>query len=197
MARPKEFDPTQVLDKAVELWWYKGYEGTSVQDLTHHLGIGRGSLYDTYGDKHSLYLAALDRYSELQKAQFAILLEQSASIREFLAQAFEQLIAAARTDPQCRGCFITNATTEMAGLDPDVAQRVAANRDQLIAVFATALAQAQQHGEIAARHQPEALAAFFFSVFQGLQVLLKTRPPQQMLDDIVAVALATLDPDVR
>ena len=62
MARPKEFDRTQALDKAMHLFWQQGYEATSMQDLCNHMGINRGSLYDTYGNKHSLFLEGIQRY---------------------------------------------------------------------------------------------------------------------------------------
>ncbi len=66
MARHKEFDQDEALQKAMEAFWARGYEATSMQDLVEHMGINRQSLYDTFGDKHSLFLKALDRYHEVE-----------------------------------------------------------------------------------------------------------------------------------
>ena len=91
MARPKEFDIDQVLDRATELFWTKGYEETSMRDLEEGLGVGRQSLYSTFGDKRDLFLAALDRYSSLQQERIEPLLAPDAglaAIRAYFARAF-------------------------------------------------------------------------------------------------------------
>src|ERR1700730_2144482 len=76
MARQKEFDRDEVLHKAMEVFWSRGYEASSIQDLVKRMGINRQSLYDTFGDKHTLYLQALDRYREVEGRKIVELLEQ-------------------------------------------------------------------------------------------------------------------------
>jgi TetR/AcrR family transcriptional repressor of nem operon len=106
MARPKEFDPDQALDRAVELFWRKGYEATSIQDLVEALGINRSSLYGTFGDKHALYLAAIDRYCEDVVAPRVAELDQAASPRAAIRQLFLSLPTRATRRRERRGCLL-------------------------------------------------------------------------------------------
>ena len=81
MARHKQFDQDEALLKAMEVFWSRGYEAASIQDLVRHMGINRQSLYDTYGDKHALYLLALERYSEVESRRLIDLLERNGSVK--------------------------------------------------------------------------------------------------------------------
>src|SRR5437588_10770448 len=92
MARPKTFDRTEMLDRAMELFWYRGYEATSIHDLLEHLEISRQSLYDTFGDKHALFLEALKRYEEKGKASMVATLNGSGSGKEAIAHTFRNTI---------------------------------------------------------------------------------------------------------
>src|SRR6266699_6654748 len=114
MAGKKSFLPEQVLDKAIDLFWKQGYEGTSIEDLVQCMGLGRGSLYDTFGDKHALYLAALSRYLAKYQGQVAEVLQQTGPLSEILERFFQVCIEELLSDPACRGCFLVNATVEMA-----------------------------------------------------------------------------------
>src|SRR5690349_23667377 len=105
MAGKKAFDPQRVLEKAMHAFWLRGYEGLSIEDLVQTTGIGRGSLYGTFADKHSLYLAALDRYIAAVRAQITTLLEQEGTLHEVLEQAFQAQLDALLSDPAHRGCF--------------------------------------------------------------------------------------------
>ncbi len=82
MARTKDFDEQEVLKKAVCLFWNKGYNATSMQDLVDQLGISRSSLYDTYGDKHTLYLKALEEYQQTNGGKLCSIVHESASAKE-------------------------------------------------------------------------------------------------------------------
>src|SRR5438094_9975113 len=104
MAGKKSFLPEQVLDKAMGLFWKKGYEGTSIEDLVGGMGLGRGSLYDTFGDKHALYLAALSRYIAKNGRQFTALPQQTGPLSEILERFFQAEIEELLSDPACRGC---------------------------------------------------------------------------------------------
>src|SRR5256714_15658440 len=105
MARPKEFDRDEALQKAMEVFWSRGYEAASINDLVKHMGINRQSLYDTFGDKHALYLQALDRYREVEGRKMFELLEQPGSVKKSLRQLFEGTVEKALCDEQRRGCF--------------------------------------------------------------------------------------------
>jgi AcrR family transcriptional regulator len=114
MSRPKEFDETSVLDRAMELFWDQGYQATSLADLELHLGIGRQSIYDTYGNKLGLYHKALDRYSRVPVTHLLGRLEAGGAqaIRSF----FERLIAY-QSCPSPQACFMVNSAIELAPCD--------------------------------------------------------------------------------
>jgi TetR/AcrR family transcriptional repressor of nem operon len=90
MARQKEFNRDEVLHKAMEVFWMRGYERASIQDLVEHMGISRQSIYDTFGDKHWLFLQALDRYREIQSRKVFAVLERPGSMKKNLRQLFEE-----------------------------------------------------------------------------------------------------------
>src|ERR1700749_792118 len=115
MARHKEFARDEALHRAMEVFWSRGYEAASVGDLVKHMGINRQSLYDTFGDKHSLYLQALDRYREVEGGKLFELLESSGSVRGALRRLFEGVVECSLGGGERRGCFVGNAMSEMAG----------------------------------------------------------------------------------
>src|SRR6201986_4496734 len=115
MARHKEFDRDEALQKAMEVFWSRGYEAASIQDLVEHMGINRQSLYDTFGDKHSLFLQALDRYREVEGRKLFGLLEQSGSVKRALRQGFEVVVEGSLGGGERRWCCVGNATSELAG----------------------------------------------------------------------------------
>src|SRR3989454_1626399 len=127
MARHKEFDRDEVLHKAMEVFWSRGYEATSIRDLVKHMGINRPSLYDTFGDKHALYLQALDRYREVEGRKVLELLERPGSVKKTLRQLFGGVVEKAVCDGQRRGCFMSNATSELAGRCKETAARTRSN----------------------------------------------------------------------
>lgn len=193
MARPREFDENEVLDKALDLFWHKGYEATSIQELLQMMGISRGSLYDTFGDKHSLFLAALDRYRQRSHARFMQILNQPGSVKTAIAALFKAIVAEAVSDDKQRGCLLTNSTIELTPHDTDIAARTDSNRQWVEDAFYETLRRGQAQGDIPAEADPRALAQFLFNSLQGLRVVSKTTTDRQTLDNIVRVTLSALD----
>src|SRR3982751_5501533 len=115
MARHKEFDRDEALQKAMEVFWARGYEATSVGDLVEQMGINRQSIYDTFGDKHSLYLQSLDRYREVEGRKMLEAVEHPGAVKGALPQLFQGVIECALGGGERRGCFVGNATSELAG----------------------------------------------------------------------------------
>src|ERR1700745_3071282 len=109
MGRQKEFNRDEVLHKAMEVFWTRGYEEASIQDLVTHMGINRQSIYDTFGDKHSLFLESLDRYREIQSRKVFAVLERPGSVKKNLRHLFEEVIARALSAEGRRGCFVGNS----------------------------------------------------------------------------------------
>jgi TetR/AcrR family transcriptional repressor of nem operon len=182
----------------MELFWAKGYEATSVDDLVARLGIGRGSLYAAFGSKHALYLRALDRYrGEHMAGAFAALDDPGAPLRPTLRRLFDALVAAALGDPprgdRPRSCFMVNATTERATCDAAVAARVRENATAREAALERAVRRAQARGEVAADKDARALARFLGMAVQGLRVAGAATPSRAALGDMVRLTLAALD----
>jgi TetR/AcrR family transcriptional repressor of nem operon len=190
MARKKGFDEGEVLDKAMNLFWEKGYNATSIQDLVDELGINRASIYDTWGDKHQLYLSALRLYRQNASSWLLnqIRTEQSALviIERFLHFTIESVIH----DKDKRGCFIVNSSTELSNCDRDVDAIVLENRKTMEKVLTELIKEGQTEGEINLNHSPESLARFIFSAMGGIRVLAMSQISEDELKEVVQVTLS-------
>ncbi|MBB5122470.1 TetR family transcriptional regulator [Streptomyces eurocidicus] len=191
MARTKEFDPDAALQSALELFWERGYEATSMADLVERLGVARASLYATFGNKHELYLKALERYGE----QSTVLEELSRpgpalpSVRALVRRFAEE---SARDDLR-RGCFVTNTAVELAPHDPDMGRRVERSWDSLETALTSALLRAAAQGELPAGRDPAGLARMLLVLMQGMRVVGKAAPGSARLRDAADQALSLLD----
>jgi TetR/AcrR family transcriptional regulator, transcriptional repressor for nem operon len=192
MSRHKEFDREQALQKAMEVFWTRGYEAASIQDLTGHMGINRQSLYDTFGDKHALYLQALDRYREVESRRLFELLEHSGSVKTALRQLFSGVIERSLGGER-RGCFMGNAMSELAGRCKETAARTGSNMEAVEEAFYRALLRGTREGELKRVHQPRAVARFLFASLQGVLLTAKAAPDRQTLEDVVKVTLSVVD----
>lgn len=192
MARQKEFDREQVLDRALDAFWHRGYEATSVQELVDCMGIGRGSLYDTFGDKRTLFLATLDRYQAVTVAPVLQLLDAPGSGLEAIREVFQGLVRDATACAERRGCLLTNAAVELAPHDPEIRARISANLAQVEAAFHRAVLRARARGEIPDGHDPRALARFLTNSLLGLRVTSRAAAEPHVLRDVVEVTLRAL-----
>ncbi|MFJ2264493.1 TetR/AcrR family transcriptional regulator [Streptomyces sp. NPDC087844] len=192
MARTREFDIDAAVSRAMELFWRRGYEATSVRDLVQHLGIGQGSLYAAFGDKDGLYRAALERYRTTFAAAALRSLEEGADARSAIrALLVERIHIAVEHDG--RGCLLVNAATERLPEDQPTRRTVrdvlGANQDALTDL----LCVAAERDEISTRHDPPTLAAFLVTFLNGLLVSSKITPDALALEPLVEVALTVLD----
>jgi len=193
MARHKEFDRDEALQKAMEVFWARGYEGTSIQRLVGHMGINRQSLYDTFGDKHALYLQSLDRYCQLESRKAIELLENSASVKKAVRKLFAGVVKGALCDTQRRGCFAGNAMSELAGRCKATAARTSSNMAAMEGAFYRALLRGKNEGQLKTVREPRAVARFLYSSLQGLVLMSKATQDRKTLEDVVKVTLSVLD----
>ena len=193
MARTKEFEPERALARATDLFWRRGYEATSMRELLGAMGIGRGSFYDTFGDKHALFLASLDRYREAAEESTLSMLE-AGSAKEAIRTVFEDAVdgLARQAEPR-RGCLLANTAVELAPHDPEVGERIAGHVARTEEAFERTIVRGRASGELAARHDPEALARFLVNNLLGLRVLARTGAPRRALEDVARVALEALE----
>ncbi|MEU5216092.1 TetR family transcriptional regulator [Streptomyces sp. NPDC020807] len=195
MARTKEFDPEAALRAALELFWERGYEATSMADLVEHLGVGRASLYATFGNKHDLYMKALDRYLETRDPEIVEALSAPgpalpgvrALVRRFTAEA------ASEGRQRLNGCFVTNSAAELAPHDPAVARRVELSWEQMETLLYGALTRARAGGELPADRDPRALARMLLVLLQGIRVVGKASTEPGRVLDAAEQALSLLD----
>ena len=192
MARPKEFERDVVLDRAMQVFWSRGYEATSIQHLVARMGIQRGSLYDTFRDKRGLFFAAIDRYDQVVTAKLLAILDGSASGQDAIRRFFRLKVELSLERGRPRGCLVTNSTAELASRDRGTATRVSAVLARIEAAFHRAVIRAQNAGEIDPARNARALARFLTSSAQGLSVMAKTSPDRAVLEDIVTVTLSAL-----
>ena len=192
MARQKEFDREEVLEKAMDVFWCKGYEATSIQDLVEAMGINRGSIYDTFKDKRTLFRLALAHYDDTVISEAIAKLEAPGASKPEIVQYFTSAVERAVADSRRRGCFVTNSAVELAATDPEMAERIAANLKRLEMAFYKALARAKDKGEIS-KHDLWALARFCVICLQGLRVVSKVNPASEAMQDTVRVIEAALE----
>lgn len=174
----------------MDLFWSRGYEATSMTDLVAHLGIGRQSLYDTFGDKRALYLAALDHYAKTGRA--SVPLPDDVPVRRQLKLIFAALIDRALSEPEHGCCLMVLAAAERAPADEQVTERFCSVADQLERSFVRRLKRAQHDGEIGAHHDPVALARFLTSQAYGLQLVGRGVRDRRHLEQIAQTALSIL-----
>ncbi len=191
VGRPKEFDEQEALERAMEVFWTYGYEATSVQDLVDAMGIHRGSMYDTFGDKHALFTAAINHYGRTITQSVEDTLDGPGSplgnIRKLLGR-----MAAPAADGKCRGCLATNTVVELAPHDPEVAEAVKALLRRVEKAFRRTLEQAVEYGELSPDASPRALARFLCCTLQGLVVMGKASAGRSTIKDIVKVTLSAM-----
>lgn len=194
MARTKEFDPDAALQSALELFWRRGYEATSMSDLVEHLGIGRASLYATFGSKHELYLKAFDRYERSGLTRIVHELSRPGpalpAVRAVVRRYADE---AAHGELRRSGCLVTNTAAELAPHDPAAARRVERNWDHLETVLHTTLVRAQTQGELPSGRDPLALSRTLLVLMQGLRVVGKASADPARVRDAAEQALTLLD----
>jgi len=193
MVRPREFDPDWVLESAMQVFWSKGYEATSLDDLCEATDLNRSSLYAAFGDKRALFLETLDRYGRRTVGRLTAALLRPLPIRETLAGFLSEMIDQIVTGPGRNGCFIGNCAAEVARHDRSAAARVRRNLDNVEAVFREPFERAKARGELAPGKDIEALARFFVASTQGLRLFGKANADRRALEDIAKIMLQALE----
>lgn len=193
MARTKDFDENEVLTSAMNVFWSKGYKATSMEDLVENLGISRSSLYDTYIDKHTLFIRALEHYQRIAFVKIQEITNSPGSARETIKKLIEHAINGISDSRKQIGCFMLNAEVEVAPHDNKVSQLVCSNDRQMEEIFYQVIQKGQKKGEIKNRQNARALARFFSNTVKGLQVTAKSTSDKSVFNDIIKLTVAMLD----
>lgn len=191
MARTKVFDPGQALEAAMRVFWEKGYESTSLDDLLRAMGIGRQSMYDTFGDKKQLYLAALEHYAATGGAELKRRLAAGPSPLGAV-EGFLREVASVSDVQRALGCLAVNAVAEFGKADPEVAAFNERSERLTETLFADALARARAAGELGAEVDPGAAAHFLHNTIRGMRISAKNGASATQLGNTVGFAMAAL-----
>lgn len=154
----------------MELFWEKGYNGTSMQDLVDVTGLNRSSLYNSFGDKFSLFEESLLHYQQIQDKNLVQIIERSHSPKEAIRSLFEGISYDLNEGKQSKGCFIANCTSELVNQDERIHTMLVKNKERVVGVFESLIKEAQQKGEIEGSKDAKTLALFLFSSLNGLQL---------------------------
>ncbi len=194
MARTKAFDTDQALKQALHLFWKQGYEHTSMQDLVEAMGINRGSLYDTFGGKHALYVMAVEKYLSDYSMRDVRQAMAGGEVdpKTVIAALLRRMAREAAGKERARGCFLTNTIVEIGRGDGVIAARTRSAIEDMEKILTDLVAEGQKRGQFTTGRDAGALALFLVNTMQGLRVLSKIYEDGDRLDDVVDGALAVL-----
>ncbi len=192
MARTREFNHDQVLDAAVATFRAKGYEATSLANLTAAMGLSKSSFYEAFGSKHALFLKVIDRYGETVVAPRLSLLETGNWAGGTIAALFERIIEEVLAENPRRGCLAGNAASEVLPADTMAAPHINACLMRYEDAFHGVLVRARDSGEFPPERDLRAIARFLAATLQGLYVMAQAGAGRDALNDIAGGALVSL-----
>lgn len=195
MPRKKEFDVDLVLDKAMTAFWNRGYEATSLNDLLDCMQIQRASLYNAFGDKHSLFLNTLRKYDAVYRQTEVVKRMKMASPRQAILGLFQDVVTVVVEHGARNGCFLINTALELSPHDPEVAEvvrKALTHMEQKF--FRKMIEKGRAMGEIAKSVMPAPAARALLSLLIGLIVLSRSRPEKLLLQSIAYQAEVLLPP---
>ena len=190
MGRPREFDEDEALAKILDVFWAKGFEGTSMSDLETATGLRKGSLYAAFGDKRAMYLKALALYGRTTIDEAVRVLTGIDAPERRIGKFLQSAIDAVAVENDRRGCFLCNASIDQAALDPETQRSVNGNFERLRRVLEEALSELSAIDN----NRRRAAAQHLLSVYFGLHVLAKAGQPVRMLKAARESALHSLLP---
>ena len=193
MARPREFDEDAVLKAAMNCFWERGYEATSVRDLATEMGITGPSLYNAFGDKRSLFRKVLERYAQHSARARIARLESTLPPKEAVQAFITEIVEHSLGDRDRRGCLLVNSALEIAPHDPEIGVEIADRLGEVEAFFRRAIMAAQTDGTMPPDRDPKDLARLLLSVMLGIRVLARAKPERKLLEGVARPALALLD----
>jgi TetR/AcrR family transcriptional repressor of nem operon len=197
MPRPRKFDEATALDAAIECFWRRGYQATSLRDLTESMGLSAPSLYNAFGNKEELYARALDRYLDRTTRDRLRRLEETYKPLEAIQCFFAEIIEHSAKDRLRKGCFLVNSALEVAPHDSACRAVVTEQFDAIEAFFKRRLVSAQADGTASAEINAGDFARLLVGVLLGVRVLARARPDRAALEGIVRPALALLETHAR
>lgn len=193
IGRPLQFDPDQALNSAMQVFWLKGYESTSLQDLLKAMGLSKSSFYQTFKSKGLLFERSIQNYQNLLTENLGNRLKQADSGKSFLEDLFFDVANETRGLDCRRGCLLMNTANEFAQTDEDIANLVSNSLDEITTIFEKAIQQAQENNEIHQDKDARSLAVYLVSNMSGLKNMVKAGADRKTINGIVKIVLSALD----
>ena len=193
MARPLEFDETAALEAAIGCFWRRGYEATSVRELAASMGVSAPSLYNTYGDKHALFVQALEHYLDHTTRARIKRLEDTLPPKQAVRKFIEEIIDRSVGDHERRGCFLINSALEIAPHDAKLSALIADRLVEIERFFHRSIRRARAEGSVPRNRSAKDSARLLLGVLLGIRVLARVRPERALLEGVARPALAQLD----
>ncbi len=193
MARPREFDEHAVLNAAMNRFWERGYQATSIRDLAVETGLTSPSLYNAFGDKRALFRQVLERYAQHSSRARIARLESSMPPKEAIRAFIREIVEHSLTDKNRRGCLLVNSALEIAPHDPEIGAEVASRLGEVESFFRRSVVAAQKEGSIPSDRDAKDLARVLLAVLLGIRVAARARPERKLLEGMTRPALALLD----
>lgn len=190
MARPREFDDTEVLDAALQCFWRRGLEATSIRDLAQAMGISTPSIHNAFGGKQELYVEALEHYCRTRTHPMLKGVERRHTGVAALVAFFRRVLERASNDPQRRGCFLMNSALGVVPHDRLTERVVGAHLGAIQGFLHRPLLTAVASGEVKPATDAGGTADHLMSVLLGARVLARSRPERELLQRIFVSALA-------
>jgi TetR/AcrR family transcriptional repressor of nem operon len=199
MPRAKAFNEDLAIDRAVDCFWARGFEATSVRDLSDAMGIAGASLYNAYGDKRALFVLALERYASRSMRERVARLETRHPPKEAIEAFVAEIIERSVRDPDCKGCLLVNTALDVAPHDETIGRLVSGYIGEIRAFFHRCLEAAQRSGALPSSLDVDVVSAHLMGIVMGLRVLarMRTTPPaakRKLLDAVARPALDLLVP---
>jgi TetR/AcrR family transcriptional regulator, transcriptional repressor for nem operon len=193
MARPKEFDSEEVLQKALYTFWEKGYDATTLPDLLEAMGINRSSFYNTFGDKQTLFREVMSLYYQQTAIKRLTILQKAKSAKQGLRDYFSHNIDVAVAEYNPGGCLLTNTATNLKTIDEEIARSIVQGVDRLEQAIHRLLERGQRSGEIPENKDIKAIARLMIATSYGLNIAARINQNRDILEDIAQAAISILD----
>ncbi|MEV5509166.1 TetR/AcrR family transcriptional regulator [Streptomyces orinoci] len=192
MGRPKQFDPELAVERAMEVFWRKGYAATTPQDLVDALGIGKGSLYHAFGSKRALFDLALRRYRDSRAVALTELLDRPGPVKERLREVLLLLLERDFADPDRRGCLAVSTAAQLGSCDEQAVVQVRRMFDRTEGAFRSLIEEGRRTGEIDASRDAAALGSLLLTTLVGLRTTARVEEDPRRLRRAVDALLDSL-----
>lgn len=194
MARPQLFDRQTVLSQALEVFWQKGYDGASIQDLVDATGLNRGSLYNSFGDKDALFAEVMKLYRSQSPTRAMAVAPENADVSKLFEDFFQALVERSELDLDHKGCLMTNTAAGLYGCSQSMVDWVCESLHGMETLFVGLIERGQEFDDISSTEDPVKLARFLIASAQGINVMARTGADTEALQDIADQTLFMLNP---